>query len=204
MIQAIETIYPWPNGHRFRSRREARWAVFFDTLGIPYEYEKQGYDLGKYGWYLPDFWLPHIGLWFEVKGELKTVYEPWPYGKGGVYAVYPELEQLRHFADLHGRPVACAVGSVGEHGLRFFAWDVTESSGGSYETDDAEWCLCDGIYTVDAKPGRSDRCFISDNLCGEYLPQFECRKYDPFSIENVQGAYARARQARFEHGEHGR
>jgi hypothetical protein len=27
-IQAIETVY---RGHRFRSRLEARWAVFFDA-----------------------------------------------------------------------------------------------------------------------------------------------------------------------------
>ena len=40
-IKAIETVY---NGYRFRSRVEARWAVFFDTLGVPYEYEKEGFD----------------------------------------------------------------------------------------------------------------------------------------------------------------
>ena len=39
-IKAIETIY---NGYRFRSRLEARWAVFFDEIGIKYEYEKEGY-----------------------------------------------------------------------------------------------------------------------------------------------------------------
>ena len=58
-IKAIETIY---NGYRFRSRLEARWAVFFDEIGIKYEYEKEGYDLGKLGWYLPDFWLPEYEL----------------------------------------------------------------------------------------------------------------------------------------------
>lgn len=51
-IKAIETVY---NGYRFRSRLEARWAVFFDAMGIKYEYEKEGYDLGELGWYLPDF-----------------------------------------------------------------------------------------------------------------------------------------------------
>jgi hypothetical protein len=35
-IKPIETRY---NGYRFRSRLEARWAVFFDTLGIEYQYE---------------------------------------------------------------------------------------------------------------------------------------------------------------------
>lgn len=63
-IKPIETHY---NGYRFRSRLEARWAVFFDALGIEYEYEKEGYDLGKAGWYLPDFWFRQVEMWAEVK-----------------------------------------------------------------------------------------------------------------------------------------
>lgn len=38
MIKAIETVY---NGYRFRSRLEARWAVFFDEMGVQYEYEAE-------------------------------------------------------------------------------------------------------------------------------------------------------------------
>lgn len=41
-IQAIQTHY---NGYKFRSRLEARWAVFFDEMGIQYEYEKEGFEL---------------------------------------------------------------------------------------------------------------------------------------------------------------
>lgn len=70
-IKAIETNY---KGYRFRSRLEARWAVFFDTMGLPWEYEKQGYHLPS-GPYLPDFWLPlagvkghpEAGYWVEIK-----------------------------------------------------------------------------------------------------------------------------------------
>lgn len=76
-IKAIETRYA---GCRFRSRLEARWAVFFDRLGITWEYEPQGHMVGVFEgskWaesnpgrpYLPDFWLPHLGLWVEVKGS---------------------------------------------------------------------------------------------------------------------------------------
>lgn len=36
---AIQTEY---NGYLFRSRLEARWAVFFDAMGIEYEYEPEG------------------------------------------------------------------------------------------------------------------------------------------------------------------
>jgi hypothetical protein len=70
-IKPIETEY---KGCRFRSRLEARWAVFFDTLGIKWEYEKEGFELGNGERYLPDFWLPDLGegIWFEVKGEIPT------------------------------------------------------------------------------------------------------------------------------------
>ena len=57
-IKAIETIY---NGRRYRSRLEARWAVFFDSLGIRFEYEPEGFVLSNGMAYLPDFFLPDIG-----------------------------------------------------------------------------------------------------------------------------------------------
>jgi hypothetical protein len=106
MIKAIETQY---KGYRFRSRLEARWAVFFDALDIKWEYEKEGYALKPYkfsesAWmnnyreqmkgadndllstvkeltrkfkeissqtifYLPDFWLPEIQSFAEVKPD---------------------------------------------------------------------------------------------------------------------------------------
>lgn len=65
MIKPIETQY---NGYLFRSRLEARWAVFFDKAEIPYEYEPEGLDLnGTY--YLPDFYLP----WFHAYVEIKPI-----------------------------------------------------------------------------------------------------------------------------------
>lgn len=64
-IKPIETHYA---GCRFRSRLEARWAVFFDALGIRWEYEPQGYVVkGKP--YLPDFVLPDLKASVEVKGD---------------------------------------------------------------------------------------------------------------------------------------
>lgn len=67
MITVMETSY---QGYLFRSRTEARWAVFFDALGIKWEYEKEGYNLtGLRKWYLPDFWLPEINLFAEVKPD---------------------------------------------------------------------------------------------------------------------------------------
>ncbi len=68
-LKAIETNYA---GCRFRSRLEARWAVFFDSISTPWFYEPQGYTVGPDATpYLPDFWLPEFDLWVEVKGALK-------------------------------------------------------------------------------------------------------------------------------------
>ena len=64
-IKPIETFY---NGYRFRSRLEARWAVFFDNAEIRYEYEPQGYALNGKA-YLPDFYLPDFDLHVEVKRD---------------------------------------------------------------------------------------------------------------------------------------
>lgn len=97
MLKAIETVY---NGYRFRSRLEARWAVFFDALGVKYEYEKEGFDLGEAGWYLPDFWLPNEQIWVEIKGQEPTHDEKMKCGK---------------LADDSGFPVTVFAGDAGYH-----------------------------------------------------------------------------------------
>lgn len=53
-LKIKDTYY---KGYRFRSRLEARWAVFFDACGVDWEYEPEGYDLGNGMSYLPDFKL---------------------------------------------------------------------------------------------------------------------------------------------------
>ena len=62
-INPIQTVY---HGYKFRSRLEARWAVFFDDMGIEYEYEVEGYSL-KSGNYLPDFYIPSLDIIVEIK-----------------------------------------------------------------------------------------------------------------------------------------
>ncbi|GIF13981.1 hypothetical protein [Actinoplanes teichomyceticus] len=66
-IEPIEMRYA---GCRFRSRLEARWAVFFDHFNIRWEYEPQGFTFSTGTRYLPDFWLPAQEVWVEVKGQL--------------------------------------------------------------------------------------------------------------------------------------
>ena len=74
-MKVIETKY---KGYLFRSRLEARWAVFFDACGVKWEYEPEGFDLGEGIYYLPDFLLHDVlirnsqlcDLWIEVKGKM--------------------------------------------------------------------------------------------------------------------------------------
>jgi len=71
-IKAIQTSY---RGYLFRSRLEARWAIFFDALGLKWEYEPEGFDLGDAGWYLPDFkvYTPQgAPCWYEIKPSRTT------------------------------------------------------------------------------------------------------------------------------------
>lgn len=77
-VKAIETRYA---GYRFRSRLEARWAVYHDywyrEFGTNWDYEPEGFQLPS-GWYLPDFRLQWSDLdfeWIEVKGRPPTTHE---------------------------------------------------------------------------------------------------------------------------------
>lgn len=87
-LRAITTRY---KGFAFRSRQEARWAVFFDHLKVRWDYEPEGFDLGNGLRYLPDFWLPDWGIWLEIKppGDLD----------------YVTLEKAFRLAQLSGNPV---------------------------------------------------------------------------------------------------
>ena len=68
MIKPLETHY---NGYRFRSRLEARWAVFFDHLAIDWEYEFEGFNIEGGTPYLPDFLLKDDGEFPDVFVEVK-------------------------------------------------------------------------------------------------------------------------------------
>ena len=50
VIKAIPTLY---RGVKFRSKLEARWAVFFDEMGLSWRYESQAFNLPAVGGYLP-------------------------------------------------------------------------------------------------------------------------------------------------------
>jgi len=57
----VTPISEWKyNGESFGCRLAAQWAVYFDEVGIDYEYRGKG---------IPDFWLPQVEMYASVKGE---------------------------------------------------------------------------------------------------------------------------------------
>jgi hypothetical protein len=74
ILKAKPTIY---EGHRYRSRTEARWAHYFNLLEIKYLPDPQSitirFDSSLFGFptnYIPDFRFPDIRVWAEVKGAV--------------------------------------------------------------------------------------------------------------------------------------
>jgi hypothetical protein len=64
------SFLPTPEGRGLLRRFvEARWAFFFDTLGIRYRYEPKRFWLQPDLSYLPDFWLVDHRCFIEIKGE---------------------------------------------------------------------------------------------------------------------------------------
>lgn len=96
-IKAIETRY---KGYRFRSRLEARWAVFFESLGITWEYEPEGYeDVETREKYLPDFKLSFSDFtcWIEIK--------PTPPNRAAINKLaLPVIAEQEHAFLFWGRP----------------------------------------------------------------------------------------------------
>jgi hypothetical protein len=68
-IAAIETKY---KGVPFKSRTEARWALFLDLIGIRWEYEHEKYEFLSGDRYKPDFWLLKHRTYLEIKGQRPT------------------------------------------------------------------------------------------------------------------------------------
>lgn len=181
MIKAIETTY---KGYRFRSRLEARWAVFFDAIKTEWEYEKEGYDLGAHGWYLPDFWLPSLRCWVEIKPDAPTWNER------------SKMETLSDGTDSLG----CIVyGGTPSNKMIVFTNDVGESSAGSCCSEYASWARCGACGRLYIDIGF-DREFYYDTDFSMPYSYCGCRYRLPDSA-SINQALSIARSARFEHGE---
>lgn len=167
-IRAIETRYA---GCRFRSRTEARWAVFFDALGVAWEYEREGYELPS-GRYLPDFWLPQAESFFEVKGAAPTAAER---------RAISELVEMTHGSAylLWGVPRTVEGGG---NGAIWDRWTETDSSAG-HCVEECIWMECQKCRFIGIAPWW-------EMPCGH--------KFDPYYVgPRLARAYEAARSARF-------
>lgn len=218
VIKAIETRY---KGYRFRSRLEARWAVFLDALNEEWQYEPEGYDLPS-GRYLPDFWLPRMDLWLEIKG---------------IEPNERELKLCEELAKGHGSPVAIATGLPfsakefffdGNDGL-WGTWDYFDSIGMApneiaqlecrYNAERLKvycfvgngWDLYGAywIYNTFLAKTRDDRLCICSNRTDPSEEYYIFRKDEHFDMRlilDIGGAVSQsscdvAKSARFEHSE---
>jgi len=51
-----ESKHTWYANNWFQSKLEARWAVFFDQIGLKWSYEPKEFKLSNGKKYTPDFW----------------------------------------------------------------------------------------------------------------------------------------------------
>ena len=192
-IKPIETYY---NGYRFRSRLEARWAVFFDYAKIPYQYEPEGFNLGPLGYYLPDFYLP----WFDAFVEIKPTYSN---------QIKSAVEKLETLFEQTTHTVLLCIGDPADNDIRIYCNDLTDGSGGGPN----EWpacflespgnsCWCTTKHTILLAIGYKndrDRNFYNAEW-GEI--KSSCRLIDVKYFRNdFSHAKTLSRQARFEYGE---
>lgn len=196
-IKAIETVY---NGYRFRSRLEARWAVFFDALGVDYEYEPEGFDLGDGTRYLPDFKIKCWGkrgclydkpfdLWIEVKGNMtetdaEKIFK-FACGADG-FSLNSDVEEVINPVLIVGQiPNPDTYSSDNDdlnnydkmNGISIYPWN--------YETIDGDYFAAYPAVTSDGK-------FYLDGDESSYITM---------DSGVIAEAFSKARQARFEHGE---
>ena len=202
--KAIETVY---KGYRFRCRLEARWAVFFDAIGLPFEYEPEGFTLDDGTKYLPDFWLPSLKMWVEIKSAIDIVetisLDADPFSTPMIQKLRScdLFKLMRLFRNGQHWPIACIIGQPGQHRIWFFGWDLSNSSGGEFEDDNASWCVANGQVTLDLHIKSPDREIYADNLYGPVLEHFTYARDHRYILRPIKDALKQARQARFEHGE---
>jgi hypothetical protein len=159
-LRALPTSY---QGYEFRSRTEARWAVFLDALSIRWEYERQGFIVGGIR-YLPDFYLPELERYLEIKGSHPTPFE---------------VEKCRWLAEGTGREVLLAIGEPHppqESGDSLLFFDIDGTQDHSY------WfTVCTDCEYVDATfHGRAARlrcrCIVARQPDEDKVHNFGCER----------------------------
>ena len=221
-LKPIETVY---NGYKFRSRLEARWAVFFDAVGIKYEYEPEGYEVksmnGKTYRYLPDFYLPKFDLYVEIKPNMEKLYEEAPkiaasidYHSTPISKGLIILGQIPYYDDDDGS----GNGSKKHPVFPIFWWYKGIASGRIIFIANSK-CGVEivfnenYIYDAAQEPQLPSIAFLDkDNLYNITTGIFEERNGFYWDLDDTSKRYSsailldgftKARQARFEHGECG-
>ena len=202
MIKAIETVY---NGYKFRSRLEARWAVFFDAGGVPYEYEPEGFDINGV-WYLPDFSCPTLNALVEIKPDKNEVYSE-------------EWDILCELCASLGKSAMLIQGSPGCCGKPYDEGCIESSPYKvmwlSCQPDDEPYLEgyfleCRGADDTQPliiqifEPDYGSSSIVYPPYCGkcEYLGwKKHCHDSWPINTPKLTKCLEKARQARFEHGE---
>lgn len=220
-IAAIQTTYA---GCRFRSRLEARWAVFFDELGIAWTYEPQGYEVGYDATrpYLPDFYLPDLELWVEVKGDDSNI--DWTLIGDACDGFGPHLPDCERWCYGGGNPGAAVLilGNIPPDNTRWFhilgrnqkgvwfefvEWANPRNTGWSVETRRSQLFEYESFWGVDPSTFNTDvrRRLKVHGRQAEGVMASTYLKTEYANIMDVRlgWAYSAARQARFEHGESG-
>lgn len=188
MIKPIETSY---KGYKFRSRLEARWAIFFDELGIKWEYELEGFELPSGKRYLPDFWLSEMNIFVEIKAspEFISVKE---------FMKLVEFGSLKKLMVIFGVP---AESIFGEHNKMIL---FQENYDFALETinDLLEMGASEEIAVNEAMGNIEDYGDVRFSMCPIHKEWVIIkRKIDPIDYSLTSDASQKARSARFEFGE---
>ncbi len=198
-LQPITTRY---KGHRFRSRLEARYAVFMDSLGVEWQYEPEGFALAS-GFYLPDFYLPRVGpgTWLEIKHHGSGSFFGYCSGQKNPGLINDErLLEFALQAQDAGKGFFIAYGLPSADLLDGFcdydAEGMLEGSGDPYQ-----WCVCGCGKTVGIEfDGRGDRIDCARTGCSK---SSHGDKGYSHNHDLIRIASEAARSARFEYGECG-
>lgn len=169
IIKAIETEY---NGYRFRSRLEARWAVFFDAIGATYQYEPEGFALKDGSMYLPDFYLTNVSgrgsknIFVEIKGALSD----------------SDLRKVELFAETRNIII---FGDIPKINDRYYFCDTDNPDLYNLYYSEGDWYWTEPCASVH----------------GGLVLDYPDDPYDYVDRKLTAKAFDIARQVRFEHGE---
>jgi hypothetical protein len=147
----------------FRSRLEARWAVFFDGLELKWEYEPQGFDADG-TLYLPDFALfAALGtVWAEVKPGWHT--DPEGVARWRKFAAW--RPQPSRAVLLAGVPAVGATAIVIGGGIAIGAGgDAGNPANGPWEDDSQEWRPCPAGHHFDLAYAGTFRAKFAEDSC---------------------------------------